>query len=169
MAGSLLPADIEAFYAVCLGSSATTTACAQFKSNSSHAPCVACIETPEAASHYGPLVDYGSFVAPNVAGCIELTDPSGLSCAKAIQTASVCERAACEANCPVSGAPSLAAYDACTKAADQGVCQSYALAASSCNRAEADGGGAAACLSSDFSGYYLEVVPIFLWRSGSIR
>jgi hypothetical protein len=153
--------DTAAFYAACLGSSATTSDCAQFKSDPSHAVCVACIETPVAASHYGPVVDFGSFVAPNVAGCIELTDPSGLPCAKGIQTASVCERAACEANCPVSGVASLAAYDDCARAADQGVCQSYALVASTCRRAEADSGVSAACVTDDFSSYYSQVVPIF--------
>ena len=159
--GVCSPSDTAAFYAACLGSSATTSACAQFKSSPGPAACVACIETPEGASHYGPLIDYGSFVAPNVAGCIELTDPSGLPCAKEIQTASVCERAACEANCPVSGASSLAAYDACARAADEGVCQSYALAAESCQRAEEDGGVSQGCVTSDFSAYYSDIVPVF--------
>ncbi|MGA2448740.1 MAG: hypothetical protein ABTD50_08710 [Polyangiaceae bacterium] len=154
--------ETAAFYSDCLGSNATTSACSAFKIDASHALCIACIETPVTASHYGPLVDYGSFVAPNVAGCIELTDPNGLSCATQIQTASACELAACEVNCPVSGsADSLKAYDSCTGAADQGVCESYALAASACRRAEQDSGLSAPCLNSDFSGYYSEVVPIF--------
>jgi hypothetical protein len=160
--GVCTQAETDTFYADCLGSTATSSACAGFKSDSRYSVCVACIETPQSASHYGPLVDYGSFIAPNVAGCIELTDPNGLACATKIQTATACELAACQANCPVNGSPdSLAAYDSCTKAADDGVCQSYALAASSCRRAEQDSGLSAPCLNSDFASYYSEVVPVF--------
>jgi hypothetical protein len=153
--------DFQNFFDACLGVNASANDCAAFKANPTHRTCTACIETPSTDSHYGPLVSFGAFVMPNVAGCIELTDPTGLACAKAIQTASLCERAACGANCPVSGGDSLVSYDTCTKEADQGACQSYAAEATSCWGIEADGGLSSVCVTDNFSEYYYSVVPLF--------
>src|SRR4029077_6153484 len=103
--------QIADFYKQCLGPQKTSAQCSAFMSDKTTGPCAACIVTSETADHYGPVIDHSGFVTANVAGCIELTDPSGVSCAKSVQALNGCELAACEANCPVHDAPSRSAYD----------------------------------------------------------
>jgi hypothetical protein len=122
--------------------------------------CAACIVTTESADFYGPVIDHGGFVTPNVAGCIELTDHSQYTCAENVQALTGCELAACEANCPVHDAASRAAYDACAAQAAQGGCTAFATAAK-CADALQDGGPAANCLLPMFQDFYNAVVPLF--------
>ncbi len=149
------------FFDACLGPQATRDACTAFRSNSDNDGCASCIETADTASHYGPLINQGgTFLTANVAGCIELTDPNALSCAKALQARNGCESWACEANCPVADQNSRSAYDACAADADRTGCQSYAAAAE-CALSEADSGPASKCLLSAFADFYYAVVPLF--------
>jgi len=122
--------EIKDFYNDCLSPTPDAGACrAISQPDAADAACVACLLTPYTADRYGPLIDHGTFITENVAGCIELTDPSGLSCAKAEAALVGCELSACEANCPVVDATSRAAYDACASEADGSGCQAYATMA----------------------------------------
>jgi hypothetical protein len=157
----LCPPDlITGFYDACLGPLATPSACAAFKADRAAGRCASCILTLDTSSHYGPLVDHGTFITTNVAGCIELTDPAGLSCAKSLQALGGCELAACEANCPVQDPTSRAVYDQCVVAADQAGCRSYAALAA-CANDEVDAGLAQNCLIGTFADFYTKVVPLF--------
>ncbi len=133
--------------------------CAQF--SQAFPSCAGCILTPDTADHYGPLIDHGGFVTANQAGCVELTDPGALSCAKSVQGVSECELASCEANCPVSDAPSLSGYESCAMQADDAGCTTLESAAA-CRGPLADAGpGAAGCFVTDFTQFYRMVVPLF--------
>ncbi len=149
------------FFDRCLGPGATPADCDAFQADAANADCAKCILTPDSTtdlSGYGPLIDHGTFITTNVAGCIELTDPGALSCAKAVQALGGCELGACEANCPVDDVASRAAYDACTAQADRGGCQPYAMAAA-CTNAEVS--SAQSCFLRSFDDFYYAVVPLF--------
>ena len=156
---------IHDFYDACLGSAATATACDQFRQD--NAACVACILTPSSAPHYGPLIDFTTYVTANVAGCIEVApkaagvaDPDALACAESVQALMGCEVAACGANCAVHDSASLASYQACASASEAAGCAPWATAAS-CADGEQDAGGlASACLGS-FPAFYDAIVPLF--------
>jgi hypothetical protein len=151
---------IQGFYDKCLGSNATNSQCAEFTAD--NAACASCILTPDSADHYGPLIDHNGFVTGNVAGCIELTFPSALSCAKTVQALSECELASCEANCPVTDAVSLGSYNACISQADSSGCLTFAGQADSCSAPLADAGAnAIPCFAPDFHTFYFGVVPLF--------
>lgn len=154
--------QIAGFYDACLVPTATPTTCSAYPTeDAGNGGCAACILTPDSASAYGPLVNHGTFITSNVAGCIQLTLPSELSCAKAEAALVGCELAACEANCPVANSATRHAYDSCASAADGAGCQSYAqMAACVQPPADQDAGAAAACLQS-FKAFYDVVVPLF--------
>jgi hypothetical protein len=143
-----------------LGPQRTTAACDAFTSDKMTGPCAACILTPPNATHDGPLLNHGTFITANVAGCIELTDRGSLMCARVVQALGGCELAACQANCPVHDSTSLMAYNACAVQADQAGCQTYARQAA-CIDAAADAGQVATCLISTFPDFYNAVVPLF--------
>jgi hypothetical protein len=163
---------IGALYDYCfapgLGSSASCDT-----ARAAYSACYACILTSdeEDAGSDGPLLsDSTGWVRPNVAGCIELSDPSsqGLACAKAVQVLTSCNLEACEANCPVSGyAPSsLQPYVDCTQQADSTGCAPF-VSGAACAQADAsvgpgDGGASiAACLQTEFETFYRYAVPLF--------
>jgi hypothetical protein len=149
------------FFDKCLVPGATPEGCAAFQADSANAECAKCILTPDAtASHdgYGPLINHGTFITTNVAGCVELTDPSALTCAKAVQALDGCELRACEANCPVQDENSRAAYETCATVADHAGCVSYDMAAA-CVSSEA--AAAPSCLLPTFADFYYAVVPLF--------
>lgn len=150
--------QISLFYRDCLGPQGTSTECSAFMSDKVTGACAACIITQDTADHYGPVIDHGGFVTPNVAGCIELT--GSYPCAKSVQALSGCELAACEANCPVHDMASRAAYDACAAQADHGGCQYYAMAAQ-CTGLLQDAGQTSSCLLPVFQDFYNAVVPLF--------
>jgi hypothetical protein len=150
---------IQQFYDACLGGAATNDACISFKTY--HPACANCIVTPDTAEHYGPLIDHHGFLAMNVAGCLELAVPAAISCAKSVQALSGCDLAACEANCRVSDAKSLAEYDTCASVADGAGCSPYAAAAACAGALRDAGSESSRCLETDFGRFYHEVVPLF--------
>jgi hypothetical protein len=153
------PADpIKLFHDKCLGG-ASATQCDVFKQE--YPACASCILTPDTADHYGPLIQHGGFVTGNVAGCLELTDPGALSCAKSVQALDECELASCEANCPVSDTTSFNNYMGCAMNADVGGCTPYESAAAACAYPLTDAGPESLCFASDFTTFYYSVVPLF--------
>jgi hypothetical protein len=89
--------------------------------------------------------------SPNLAGCIELKDPgNGVACATKVQQSTACEHKACDSVCPLDSTQTQASFNnwvQCVNAADQGVCQTYADAASACTNNEQTG-PAASCFPS---------------------
>jgi hypothetical protein len=152
---------VEDFFDACLGPNKSKDGCTDYNAVPANAACAACVLTPYDANRLGPILDYGEFVGGNVAGCIERTAPADLSCARAAQALTDCEVAACQANCPVTDAPSLAAREACSAAADASGCSSYLAAASACRATEADAGLALPCTNVAFKDFYDAVVPYF--------
>ena len=143
------------FVQQCLSDAATLESCAAFADSGpadagpeagpviTSPGCAQCLLTPQQTDGgWGPGVQ-GPIAAPNLAGCIELADPSdaGLSCAMAVQAAAACVEYACATSCPVTDDPSRIAYTACTQIAASTVCNTYTQAAMACTAAElADGG-----------------------------
>jgi hypothetical protein len=157
------PTAIADYYASCLASGASKSTCEGFSDSRPHSECAACITTVEAAPAYGPLILVDGFFQANVAGCIELEDPTDRLCAMAQQALSDCELAACAVNCPVTDQASFAAYQACAAQADGAGCQAY-YATAQCLSAEVDAGDAGperACLAPDFRTFYNAIVPLF--------
>ncbi len=152
----------DAFYDACLGPNKTNDICTAFKQDPANAACAACVLTPDMADQLGPILSFGEFVGGNVAGCIELTTPSDLSCARSVQALGDCETAACQANCPVTDVPSLTARQACEALADEGGCLPFSEMASGC---EADAGLAGPCINASFKDFYDQVVPLFCGQS----
>jgi hypothetical protein len=152
---------VEDFFDACLGPNKSKEACSDYNAVPSNAACAACVLTPYNADRLGPILDYGEFVGGNVAGCIERTAPADLSCARAAQALTDCEVAACQANCPVTDATSLAAREACSTEADANGCSSYLAIASACRSTEADAGLALPCTNVAFNDFYDAVVPYF--------
>jgi hypothetical protein len=153
------PVDpIHLFHDMCLGA-ASATQCDEFKHD--YPACASCILTPDTADHYGPLIQHGGFVTGNVAGCLELTDPGELSCAKSVQALDECELASCEANCPVTDTGTFNNYMSCAMNADVGGCTPYESAAEACAYPLTDAGPESTCFVSDFTTFYYSVVPLF--------
>lgn len=160
---------LHALYDSCFSS---PTAACDGPAVAQYAACASCLETPSDAGRYGPLIiDIAGWIRPNVAGCIELSDPTNpgaLSCAEGVEVLVGCELAACAANCPVAAGSvsSVAAYNACAREADVKGCQPYVVAAA-CTQADAgslepDGGGSvAACLQTTLEAFYFAAVPLF--------
>lgn len=156
---------VNQFFAACLGTHASTGDCNDFRQE--HPDCASCIVSPESASSYGPVVEHGGFVTPNVGGCIEVeveaTPDAGsaaLGCAHAVQALEGCELAACEANCPVTDTASLAQFQGCSSAVDAMGCSTFAAAAQ-CTAPDAGAGVPPICLTADFGSFYDAVVPLF--------
>jgi hypothetical protein len=170
--GACSSVALQALYTDCFAPAPTPMMCGS-QELAQYATCAACLETLPDAGRPGPLIiDVAGWIRPNVAGCIELIDPSNqaaLACAEGVQELMGCEFAACAANCPVTSgnASSIAAYDACAQEADMGGCQRY-VAAASC--AQADGGdlqpdGGATIgpctLQTSLQDFYFAAVPLF--------
>jgi hypothetical protein len=151
--------QLDDFRTACLDAGATAASCYSFSQSPSTAACASCILTPEAAAAYGPLVDHGTFITENVGGCIELTNSSGLTCAKAQQALEGCQLAACQANCPVHDATTRASYDACATTATTSGCQQYQSKAA-CAQGFQEG-GASICVGQTFENFYKLVAPQF--------
>jgi hypothetical protein len=77
-----------------------------------------------------------------------------------VQALAGCELAACEANCAVHDATSLAEYDTCATNVEAAGCQTYATAAA-CADSEAEAGPLGAACLGDFGTFYQVVVPYF--------
>jgi hypothetical protein len=138
-------AMVADFYASCLAASSTQSSCSQSwgtSEDAAHQACQTCLLTDSQQPAWGPLVNYGTTVSLNVAGCIELLDPSQLACATSVQQADQCEHHACDMSCPVVDPPSFEHYTQCVDAAAAGECATYAMPAQ-CRNVES--GPAAAC------------------------
>jgi hypothetical protein len=156
----------EDFYDACLGPDKSNAKCTAYKEASpANAACAACVLTPYTADQLGPILSFGEFVGGNVAGCIEITTPGDLSCAKAVEALSDCENAACQANCPVTDVASLTERQNCASEADNAGCMSFFMA-SNC---KADAGLAPACMNSGFKDFYDVVVPLFCGQIATSR
>jgi hypothetical protein len=159
---ALLIAD---FYQSCLGPSASDQGCNQtwgVGQDQVHQICQSCLVTPSSAMLWGPLVNYGTTVSINVAGCVELLDPSRTACATEVQAADVCQHQACDGACPVSATDpaSFATWQACVAATAQGECNGY-LVSAACVGVE-DAGPAAACVSGQsFQDDFLATAAVF--------
>ena len=159
------------YYTSCLGPTATTDSCDQSwgaGEDVAHATCQSCIVTGSAATKWGALVDYGTgadggaggTVSVNVAGCVELLDPSQEPCAVEVQEADECQHAACDPECPVSDGPSFANWQACIQASGLGECQGY-LQSAACVNGE-DAGPAAVCVTGEtFEDEFLAIATVF--------
>lgn len=156
------------FYQSCLGPTATNDGCNQTwgtGQDAAHQTCQTCLVTASSDTLWGPLVDYGMTVSINVAGCIELLDPSQLACSGLVQLADVCQHQACDAACPVSPTDpaSFGDWQACvasTGQTGQGECNAY-LASAACAEAE-DAGPAAACVTGKtFQDDFVAVASVF--------
>jgi hypothetical protein len=157
----------DAYYDACLGPGKTSDGCSAFSATPANAACASCILTSYATSRLGPIIDYGDFVGGNIAGCIQL-ESNDVPCAKAVQALTECEIAACQANCPVSDETSLTARESCGTDADHAGCQSFAMAATTCQAAEADAGTAGPCGNGSFKAFFDAVVPLFCGRSPAV-
>jgi hypothetical protein len=164
---------INDFYNSCLGPSQSSSACAEnwgAGEDVAHSLCQACLVTPATNMTWGPLVNYGTAggtgtVSVNVAGCVELLDPSKLGCATSVQQADECQHQACDAICPVIDSTSFANWQACINAAAQTSCLSY-LESAACVNAE-DAGPAATCVSGpDFESEFIDIATVFCGSMG---
>jgi MYXO-CTERM domain-containing protein len=170
---------IDDYYTLCLASTATAQSCAPFTNNpdAAHQACAACIVTPSTASAYGPVIQatYGNFIVstPNLGGCIEILDPSGLACATKLQDRDDCDNAACDTQCPIVDSASFAQWQTCLTNADDAAtsCQSFFQATSCVDSEEPDGGVAAACFTTvanpQFGDDYAAIAPVFCLDLGA--
>jgi hypothetical protein len=164
------------FYQSCLGPASSNDACQQgwgAGADTAHQTCESCLLTPTSASAWGPLVSYGAAgdagtggtVSVNVAGCVEILDPSQVSCATAVQQADECQHQACDATCPVTDSTSFGDWQACVAAAAQGECSGH-LQAAACVNGE-DAGPAAACVDGQsFEDQFLAIATVFCGTAG---
>ncbi len=169
---------INDFYQSCLGPTSSNDSCQQTwgaGADTAHQTCEECLVTPSSATAWGPLVSYapgggdggsaGGTVSVNVAGCVELLDPTQLSCATSAQQADECEHQACDTTCPVSDSATFQNWQACIAASAACECNTYDQAAA-CVNAE-DAGPAAACVDGQtFSDQFLAVATVFCGTSG---
>ncbi len=160
---------IDAFYTGCLATGSTQQSCAPFGSgaDAAHKACAQCIVSADTAANYGPLIEHKGTVSLNVAGCMELKDPTGgLACAKSYQQSEQCNEAACAANCPVTDDASFQLYQACVTQAESNGCKTFSTAAQCANK-EAEAGAATVCFQgATFQDLYNSIVPVFCLSAG---
>jgi hypothetical protein len=84
----------------------------------------------------------------NLAGCIALSDPSALACAKSSEDAFECNLAACESECPIPSTgdtrKAMTAFLSCFDEASCGVCATQNATANACAGTLTAGSGPAA-------------------------
>jgi hypothetical protein len=97
--GACTDQQITDYYDACRGSNETQALCTAFGQNVQNATCIACMETPVYAAHYGVVVLDMQTNWLNIAGCIALVEPCNLACAQAINGIAQCLTAACEPSC----------------------------------------------------------------------
>jgi len=109
-------------------------------------PCGDCIFAPD--DNGGVWVDPGGGFFPNVAGCMQLEDPTnGPACAAAYNIISACNGVACDSRCLGKGVCSeLAECNDCITASNEGSCNAYAISVGKdCAADYADGGALDLC------------------------
>jgi hypothetical protein len=157
------------FYQSCLAPAASSDACNQAwgaGQDQAHQTCHACLVTPSSASAWGPLVDYGTTVSVNVAGCLELLDPAQIACSASVQAADACQHQACDGACPVSAADaaSFGDWQACIASTGQqaGECRAALEAATCAAELEGDAGPAVVCVAGkSFQDDFLSIAAVF--------
>jgi hypothetical protein len=97
--GACTDQQITDYYDACRGPNWTQALCTAFGANVQNAACIACMETPVYAAHYGVVVLEMQTNWLNIAGCIALAEPCNLACAQAINGIAQCLTAACEPSC----------------------------------------------------------------------
>ena len=164
------------YFASCLGPNASPETCNQgwgAGEDPAHATCQNCLVTAASSSVWGPLVDYGTgadggaggTVSVNVAGCVEILDPSQLTCVASVQQADECQHAACDPGCPVRDSASFADWQACIGAAAAGECAGY-LQSAACVNGE-DAGPAAPCVAGQtFQDQFFAIARVFCGGGG---
>jgi hypothetical protein len=161
--GACTTMNISDFDAACINATtATSAACSAWQK--ANATCLACIQTPDTASSWGPLIEHTAqkTISINLGGCFELAGSK--ACGTSFESDRGCDAAACDANCPVvqnDNNVSINALNACYKSADSGGCKTYADQVAVC---ENDDGGAITqkCLGgTDFDSLFISVAPLF--------
>jgi hypothetical protein len=155
--GACTQQAITDFDTKCLGPNASNADCSAWAK--ANANCGKCLESPDSAAKYGPLILHTGYYSLNIGGCFELAGDK--TCGAAIAAPQGCTDAACAANCPVSDQPSFDAFTACGTAAEKGNCKKYVDAAQACE--QADGGvGVAKCTGwQDFDSGFLQIAGAF--------
>jgi hypothetical protein len=118
--GTCSAADVDRLLADCFSSDPAR--CAALEDE----PCFRCAVTASSDASWGPIVRSPHADLANVGGCLLALDPSSRDCAEEVQARTRCAMDACAA----CGGP--AAFNACLREADEGVCQQQALSASAC-------------------------------------
>jgi hypothetical protein len=135
MKGACSGAQLSSFMASCFSTTATTTACQTFQSDSANLGCVDCLfgvtDAGTASNTGGVLLDYtlSYFFESNQPGCIAIEDPTnGPACAQALEPLDQCDYDACGSNAACN---TTALYDACVQTANAagGACATYLNAA----------------------------------------
>jgi hypothetical protein len=122
--GACTTAQIDAFYAACVGPNRTDSMCSAYERDQATAACYGCIVSDIASPKLGPVVifavDGGGFITDlNVGGCIAALDPCNEACGRAVQRYVLCKFAACPAQCfPASALAACAAQAATCPCAD---------------------------------------------------
>jgi hypothetical protein len=136
--------QIVKLIAACFAPAAAQQTCDAWLADATNATCLGCWAGPASttAASWAPFLyadNPGQSDYVNVAGCLELADPTQTLCAHALEAAFSCELAACLDNCsvPMSGtmAEQMAATNAlqaCMSQADSGGCYPLAMAAAPC-------------------------------------
>ncbi len=172
-------AQMDAFYTMCLASSATQASCATFGKDGGAADhaCAACLVSKPSDATLGPLVVYplaaGTALEIDFAGCVALVDPSAIDCAKQYQAGVQCEHAACDGVCRGDDSVAFDQYTGCRGAANLGACNAYTKAGQcvfALGADAGDGGGAgdagsatSRCLfgGTTFEELYRAIAPLF--------
>ena len=159
--GHCTPSQIDQFFQDCLAEGHTPATCAAFEgddASASNQSCAACLISRPGDMSYGALVAHTSgLVSLNVPGCMELTNPASLDCAKAVQAQGACDDRACDANC----ATTVDLYGACSTEAAAGGCQKFTKAAA-CDASFFDAGAASICFNGlTFQDVYRDIALLF--------
>ena len=144
--GACTLAQIDAFYAACVGPNRSNAMCMAFEHGATTSTCYGCIVTDFSQPTLGPLIIFnvpnGGFITEvNVAGCMAVLDPCNEACARAVQRQLRCKFATCPSSCfPASG------LAACADQAQSCPCADVYAAAKVCADAlTAMGGPSSAC------------------------
>jgi hypothetical protein len=156
--------QINRFYTACLAPSSTT--CGTFiapDAGTLDQLCAACIISRPSDPTYGPIIDHGTWQELNVAGCLEMTDSTALTCAKAYQQEKECEDQACKDNCPIkpSDPGSYGAYQSCTGTAASIGCENFSAPAACISQHAMDAGAVCSAGGTGFQAEFTSFALLF--------
>lgn len=175
MAASLPPSRMSApscssmqitdYFNACYGMGATNMTCSNYRMAALNMTCVKCIESTDTDAQWGPLISgTGMYVTmgtvkANYEGCLAKLGET--ACADDTFKAGLCNKYACEEQCPVSDTQSYNEYNKCTTKASTTVCKMYTdKQNTSCGSPEA-GAAIAQCKGSNFQDYYTKAATVF--------